>query len=113
MVGLISSGRANGGGTSSVISYEETKLPWTMFGFMPRAYYRMTGRINFGATVPVTYKNIIWPENSGVTADSGKKLNIFALVDMNLRLTNNLDLYQGIGPIGNGTFWQLGLSYRL
>jgi hypothetical protein len=112
--GMFASGRANGGGTASLITYSETKMPWTMFGIMPRMYYRYTGRLNFGLTVPVVYKNISWPESdTGVVADSGKKLNIFALGDMTLRLTGKLDLYQGIGPIGNGTFWQIGLAYRL
>jgi hypothetical protein len=112
---FLGSGRANGGGTDEVLSsYDEIKVPWTMMGINPRAFYRFSGRVSFGMTVPVLYKQITWPESdTGITADSGKKLNIIALFDMNVRILNNIDFYQGIGPIGSGTFWQIGLAYRL
>lgn len=112
--GFIGSGRANGGGNSSLITYEKSKVPFTVFGIAPRAFYRLSGRINTGVSALVFMKNAEWPKDStSQSIDSGRNLNVMPVVDLNIRLFQKWDFYSGIGPLAEGaTFWRIGANYR-
>lgn len=108
--GFVGSGKANG---DSPGLYQEGNIVYSVLGAQIRAFYRLTGRVNFGTTVLLFNRNFAWPDATGITAESGKNPNINGVIDMNLRLFNNWDFYQGIGPMAEGTtMWKIGLNYR-
>ncbi|MNL72794.1 hypothetical protein D3C87_1981620 [compost metagenome] len=84
-----------------------------MLGASTRAFYRLSGRINFGTTLMIFNRILEWPDDTNVTAESGKNPNVLAMADLNLRLAKDWELYQGLGHIGDGgTLWRIGLNYR-
>ncbi|WP_374074003.1 acid shock protein [Bdellovibrio bacteriovorus] len=111
---FIGSGRANGGGNSSVITYEKSKVAFTVFGVSPRVFYRLSGRINAGVTGMAFMKNIDWPKDAtNQTIDSGRNLNVMGMADLNVRLFQKWEFYSGIGPLSEGaTLWKIGMNYR-
>lgn len=111
---FIGSGRANGGGNGTVITYEENKVAFTVLGVTPRAFYRLSGRITAGLSAMIFTRNIDWPtDSSSLTVDSGRNLNAMGLVDLNIRVFQKWDFYQGIGPLAEGsTLWRLGVTRR-
>ncbi|WP_291516342.1 hypothetical protein [Bdellovibrio sp. ArHS] len=105
-------GRANGGGDNS-LSYSEGKVTFTVLGVSPRAFYQFSGRINAGVSALAFVKNADWPTASGQTVDSGQNNNLMPMVDLNIRLFQHWDLYQGLGPLSEeGTLWKIGATYR-
>lgn len=117
VAGIIGSGRANGGDPfDPSITYSQTKQAWTMFAVSPRIFYRLSGRVNFGLSVPVMARQVEWTSSTpGLTVDGGKNFMTSATADLAVRLSNKWELYQGIGPISaNGeTLWRVNLNYRL
>ncbi|MDG0816060.1 hypothetical protein [Bdellovibrio svalbardensis] len=113
--GFIGTGRANGGGNVSTIPYQKDKQPFTIIGLSPRVFYRLTGRVNVGLTGMAYVRNVEWPsETAGLTVDATRNFTLTALADANLRISDKLDFYQGIGPLDKGaTFWRIGLAYRI
>lgn len=111
---FIGSGRANGGGNSSLIAYEKSMVAFTTFGVSPRVFYRLSGRINAGLTGMVFFKSMDWPKDaSNQTVDAGRNLNVTGLADLNIRLFQKWDFYSGIGPLSEGaTIWKIGMNYR-
>lgn len=111
---FLGSGRAVGGGNSSLIPYEKSKVAFTVYGLSPRIFYRLSSRINAGFTAIAFMKNVDWPKDAAIQEiDSGQKINITPLADLNIRLFQNWNFYTGIGPIVEGaTLWKLGLNYR-
>lgn len=107
---FVGSGKANG---DSAGLYEEGNLVFSVLGAQIRGFYRLTGRVNLGATFMAFNRNFDWPEVNGVTAASGKNPNLTGVVDLNIRLFQNWDFYQGIGPMAEGTtLWKIGVNYR-
>ncbi|MFS4457664.1 hypothetical protein [Bdellovibrio sp. HCB2-146] len=108
----IGAGKANGGSPGF---YEQNKIAFTMLGASARAFYRLSGRINFGTTLMIFNRVLEWPDDTttNVTAESGKNPNVMAMGDLNLRLAKDWELYQGLGHVGEGgTLWRIGLNYR-
>lgn len=111
--GFIGSGRANGGGVATNLTYQQDKVPFTVYGVSPRIFYRHTGRINLGITGLAFMKSIAWPTDGTINIDSGRNLNMMAMLDLNIRLFPRWDFYSGIGPLREGaTLWKIGLNYR-
>lgn len=109
---FIGAGRANGGGDNS-LDYSEGKVAFTVYGVSPRAFYRFSGRINAGISVLAFMKNADWPAASGQTIDSGRNMNVMPMADLNIRLFQKWDFYQGLGPLAEGsTMWKVGATYR-
>lgn len=108
------SGRANGGGNVSAITYQKDKQAFTILGVSPRAFWRLSGRVNVGVTGMAYMRSVDWPSDTpGLTVDTTRNFTLTALADLNLRLTDSIDFYQGIGPLDKGaTFWKIGLAYR-
>ncbi|UOF01611.1 hypothetical protein [Bdellovibrio reynosensis] len=111
---FVGSGRANSGEDPQTIEYQEDKVPFTVYGLSPRVFYRHSGRISLGVTGMGFMKNVSWPnEDSTLSIDDGRKLNMTALFDINLRLFPRWDFYSGIGPLAEGaTLWKIGLNFR-
>lgn len=109
---FIGSGRANGGAEGS--AYLADKVAFTTYGIAPRAFYRLSGRVNAGLSGMMFYKNIDWPENTGTQQiDAGRKLFAMGLLDLNVRLFQRWDFYSGLGPLTEGaTLWKIGVNYR-
>lgn len=107
-------GRAVGGGNTTVIEYQKDKVAYSMFGVSPRIFYRLSGRINAGLSGLIYSRNIQWPvDNPLIRVDSGRSLNALPMLDLNVRIFRSWDFYQGIGSYSNGsTMWRLGLHYR-
>ncbi|KYG60968.1 hypothetical protein AZI86_18810 [Bdellovibrio bacteriovorus] len=106
-------GQANGGGNSTTITYLKSKVNYSVFGVSPRVFYRMSERIALGTSALVFSRIIDWPVESGTTIDAGRNINATILADINLRIFNKWDLYQGVGPLAEGaTMWKLGVNYR-
>ncbi len=112
--GLVGSGYANGGSDSgSANSYLKTKVSYSLLGASTRIFYRFSGRINFGTSFMIFNRIIEWPSEGSIQASSGKNPNILPVIDLNVRVFNTWELYQGIGPVANGaTFWKIGMNYR-
>jgi hypothetical protein len=111
---FFASGKAVGGGNSSLIDYKKNKIAFFLFGFYPRIFYRLSGRVHAGVSVRVFYRNVDWPRDTTTqTVDGGRNLNLVTLADVNLRLTPKWDLNTAIGPFNDGaTLWQIGAFYR-
>lgn len=109
---FIGSGRSNGGSDSE--PYLADKVAFTVYGVAPRAFYRLSGRINAGLSGMLFFKVIDWPKASSTqTVDAGRSMNISALMDLNIRLFQRWDFYTGIGPLTEGsTIWKIGVNYR-
>ena len=106
-------GQANGGGNSTTVTYQKSKVNYSVFGVSPRVFYRMSERITLGTSALVFSRLIDWPVESGTTIDAGRNINATILADINLRIFNKWDLYQGVGPLAEGaTMWKLGVNYR-
>ena len=106
-------GQANGGGNSSTITYQKSKVNYTVFGVSPRIFYRLSERIGLGTSALIFSRAITWPVESGQTIDAGRNINATILFDMNIRIFTNWDFYQGVGPLAEGaTMWKLGVNYR-
>jgi hypothetical protein len=111
--GVIGVGVANGGGTDQGITYTQDRQSYTIMGLTPRVFWRLTNRVNMGLTGFIYTRTITWPEPSGADVDSGRRMNIMGLADLNIRIFNKWDFYQGIGPVANGnTMWKIGVNYR-
>ncbi|MEK2646008.1 hypothetical protein [Bdellovibrio sp. BCCA] len=112
--GFVGAGRANGGGNSTVISYEKSKVAFTVYGIAPRVFYRLSGRINAGLSAMAFMKNVDWPKDAtNQTIDSGRNLNVMGMADLNVRLFQKWEFYSGIGPLAEGaTLWKIGVNYR-
>jgi hypothetical protein len=107
------SGQANGGGNSSTITYQESKVPFTLIGVSPRVFYNMSEKVSMGVSALVFTRMISWPEQAGLTIDAGRNINATILADLNLRIFDHWDFYQGVGPVAEGaTLWKLGITYR-
>lgn len=107
---FLGAGRANGGGMGT---YLADRVAFNVIGVQPRIFWRYSGRINVGVSAMAFMKNIDWPTAALETVDSGRKTNIMGLADMNIRLFQKYDLYQGIGPLAEGsTLWRVGVNYR-
>lgn len=111
------SGKASGGGNSSIILYQRGNQAWTTYGGFGKLFYRVTPQISLGASIPVFIKNISWATSvSGLSVDSGKTINSGLLLEMNYRLTKKIDLYQSLGSLNfieGSTIWKIGMGYRL
>lgn len=107
---FVGSGKANGDAAGI---YDEGNIVYSVLGAQARVFYRLTGRVNFGAAFLAFNRTFAWPDGNGITAESGKNPNLMGLADVNLRLFKNWDFYQGIGPMSDGTtMWKIGLNYR-
>lgn len=111
---FIGIGSAVGGGNSEVIAYSKNKVGFILYGFSPRVFYNLSGRISLGVSVLGFMRNINWPTNNSIqTVDSGRNINVTGLADINIRLFKKWDFYTGIGPLSeSSTFWKIGLLYR-
>lgn len=113
--GLLGTGRANGGGNAASIAYQKDHQSFTLIGLNPRVFYRLTGKVNLGVTGLAYYRSVMWPTDSaGLTVNATRNFTLTALADVNLRITDRFDFYQGLGPLDTGaTFWKVGFSYRM
>lgn len=113
-VGLFAGvGQANGGDTSSAITYQKSKVNFSIFGLSPRGFYRLNEKISLGTSALIFSKGISWPEDPGQTIDAGSNINATILADLNIRILKKWDFYQGFGPLAEGaTLWKLGVNYR-
>jgi len=110
------SGRANGGGNSTLITYSRNNQAWTSFGALFKVFQRLTPRISLGAAVPFMLRNIEWLSTDGVTeASSGQNINLGLLFDMMIRIDKKVDIYQEFGSLNSqgATFWRLGVNIRI
>lgn len=114
-IGLFAgSGHAVGGGNAQTITYQKSKVPFSISGMSPRIFNRLSARINAGISLNAFINDITWPSTSAdIVIDAGRKMNATALFDLNARVFRNWDFYSGIGPLGEGaTLWKIGVNYR-
>lgn len=111
---FIGIGSAVGGGNSELISYSKNKVGFILYGFSPRVFYNLSGRISLGVSVLGFMRNIDWPANASTQSiDSGRNINVTGLADINIRLFKKWNFYTGIGPLSErSTFWKIGILYR-
>lgn len=112
---LFGVGRAAGGGddTGTGISYSQDKQAFSIIGLTPRVFWRLANRVNVGASAFVYSRNIDWPSETAMNVESGRKMNTAVLADLNIKLLNQWDFYQGIAPLEAGaTLWKIGINYR-
>lgn len=110
------SGRATGGGNSSLVTYQRNNEAWTAFGVSAKVFHRWSSRISAGAAVPMMIRNIEWLNPDGMTeVSSGQNLNLGLLFDLVLRVNKKLDFYQEIGILNSqgSTLWKVGLNVRI
>lgn len=107
---FIGTGKAAGGDGGD---YNQNRVIFTLFGGQARVFTRLSGRANLGTSVLIFNRGITWPTENSVEAESGKNPNVVPLVDINLRLSKHIDLYQGMGPTADGnTLWRVGANLR-
>ncbi len=88
-------------------------MNFTMAGLAPRGFYRLSDKVSLGLSAMIFSRNINWPEPSGKSVDAGTNVNASLLADINLRLFDHWDFYQGLGTMNAGsTLWKLGVAYR-
>lgn len=113
----LGSGKASGGGNSSIILYQKGNQAWTTYGGFAKLYYRITPQVSLGASVPVFLRTVSWETPvSGLSVDSGRRINIGLLLDLSYRLSKIIDFYQSFGLLNfaeGSTLWKIGLGYRL
>jgi hypothetical protein len=107
------SGQANGGGNSSVVTYQQSKVNFMAAGLSPRVFYRLSDKVSGGVSSLIFNRSITWPTDNNINVDAGRSINATILADLNFRIFNHWDFYQGVGPLAEGaTMWKLGLGYR-
>lgn len=114
--GFLSTGRAVGGGNSSVIVYEQSKVAYSMLGINPRVFYHLSGRMAVGLSALIYNRQMTWPTDNTplLKVTSGRSTNAVPMLDLNIRIFKNWDFYQGLGTVSDGaTMWRLGLHYRM
>lgn len=112
---LFGVGRASGGGDDSAtsISYNQSKQAFSIVGITPRVFWRLTNRVNVGGSAFVYSRSITWPDDATTSVESGRRLNTTIIADLNIKLLNQWDFYQGIAPLEAGaTLWKIGINYR-
>ncbi|MFM6928715.1 MAG: hypothetical protein ACKOX6_09630 [Bdellovibrio sp.] len=112
---LFGVGRASGGGddAATTISYSQSKQAFSIMGITPRLFWRLTNRVNIGGSAFVYSRNITWPDDATTNVESGRRLNTTIIADLNIKLLNQWDFYQGIAPLEAGaTLWKIGINYR-
>lgn len=94
-----SQGNANGGGNSRLLAYQLGQQKWSKLQADSLFFYKVNPRIGLGIQFILSALQISWPEDqlNFITADNGNTLNVSALIHLNLRLTQNLDLIQALG----------------
>lgn len=108
---MLAAGRANAGPFSNDLKIE--RQSFNMIAITPRAFWRLTNKVNVGGTAMIYMRNIDLPTGNGVDATAGRKNNAAILADMNLRIFKAWDFYQAIGPIAEGAYlWKIGVNYR-
>jgi hypothetical protein len=113
-----SMGKAHGGGNSNVLSYQKAQQDWSRYQMDVAFFYKLNPRIALGTQVIVAHKQVTWPEDSVnfISADNGNSLGVSALLHMNLRLTQEIELIQAIGFYSlseSSGQCQIGLGYTL
>jgi hypothetical protein len=107
------SGQANGGGNSSAITYQQSKVNFMVAGISPRGFYNFSDKVSAGVSALVFNRSITWPDANSITVDAGRNINATILADLNFRLFEHWDFYQGVGPLAEGaTMWKLAVAYR-
>ncbi|MGE5085922.1 MAG: hypothetical protein ACM3MG_06435 [Bacillota bacterium] len=112
---LFGVGRASGGGDDAAtsISYNQSKQAFSIAGITPRIFWRISNRVNLGASAFVYSRNITWPDDPTTSVESGRRVNTTVLADLNIKVLSQWDFYQGIAPLEAGaTLWKIGINYR-
>ena len=109
-------GKANGGGNSIGLSYQQGQQNWSRYHLESVFFYKVVPRVGMGTQIIVSYKKISWPEDkvSFITADNGNPMGVSALIYLNLRLFQDVDLIQAIGFYSlsdSSALCKLGLGY--
>lgn len=107
--GLLGRGKAQG----SREGYEASNVAYVIYSGQARLFHRLNNRISLGGSIMVFGRTVSWPDSNGISAESGRALNLTPLVDVNVRLGKKWDFYQALGPTQEGSsLWRLGLNYR-
>lgn len=113
----LGSGKASGGGNSTLISFQKGNQAWTSYGAYARVYKKLSGRVYLGLMAPLIFRQVSWPNDAGgFPVDSGKNINTGLLFELNFRISRKMDFFQEIGPFSSAegaTLWRIGLGYRL
>jgi hypothetical protein len=113
----VGTGKASGGGNSSVIAFQKGNQAWTTYGGYAKIYHKTSGRVALGLVAPLLFRQISWPNDpNGYPVDSGKNVNTGLLFEINFRISRSFDFFQDIGPFSSAegaTLWRIGLGYRL
>ena len=111
--GVVGSGSASGGGTSSAVPYQQGTLPWTLLGIQPRIFYALSDRVALGASSTLVDRNITWPGSATVQVDPSKMFNVIFTLDIDFNLSDRFGFRQSWGAWSAdvGPFWRWGLTY--
>jgi len=107
-------GQANLGGRQNLIPYQATYRPWYGLEASYRGAYRVSPQITLSMGPFALFRQVTWPDSTGVTVISGSPVNIGLLADAKLRLTPQWELRQMIGTLffKGSTIWSFGFGYK-
>lgn len=115
--GMIAAGRTSAGDLSGTTAFADTgDRNFTLVGVTPRGFWRMTGQVQMGLSLPVIYRNADWKsENTAVTVQARRSLSTILGADLRVLLTPQWEFSQSLGILSSDaeTWWQIGLHYRL
>jgi hypothetical protein len=111
--GMFATGKAAGGGNSTIVNFQSGNQSWSAIGGFGKIYQKINPRFYVGLMTPLYWRQMKW-SSSSVT--SGKDLNMGLLIETTFRLTPKIDFFQGIGTLSfteGSTLWRIGVNYRM
>ncbi len=107
-------GQANGGKPGTTPAYLQTYQSFFGGAFTYKWAYRPSGYISLLSGPMVLYRGITWPDQSGVSAQSGSDINGGIVFEAKVRPNQDLEIFQKIGLLGIKAtyFFSLGLGLK-
>lgn len=100
--GVFLAGQAAGGGNSTLLVYQQSRVNFSGFALKPAVFLRRQEVIEFGLAAPVILRNLAWPEPApDLTVKSGSSPLTTAMAFWRLRVAENFLIEQGFGWAGD------------
>jgi hypothetical protein len=108
-------GKANAGGTQSILTYETSQRSWIGFSATARYAHRLTPTVTASIGPMAMYRHVTWPdEGTGNSLKSGSDLNLGILGELGLRLFPQWEVRMEMGTLAfrASTYWSIGLGHK-
>ena len=113
--GSVLFGQANIGENAGSIAYQKNYVKWTGVSGSYRLAYRVTSPLTVTIGPMILARQVKWPDAPANTdIKSGSDINFGLIADIQIRLSQKIDLKQTLGTLAfkASTYWSLGVGYR-